>query len=154
MFWMFYWEVQIRFCAKSIVFTYVSAEMKRQNSFTLICMNLSFRFLLVLLKGSLSCKSQLYLCLTEGVFKKQRYYNHIQSLRNENFSQLSLENEENEKGNTSISMGNSLKCFTVNKLYRVMNKIIYTPVSKSVWTCKQKIGITFKVSASRSILNV
>lgn len=78
----------------------------------------------------------------------------MQSLRNENFSQLSLENEENEKGNTSISMGNSLKCFTINKLYRVMNKIIYTPVSKSVSTCKQKIGTTFKVSASSSILNV
>ena len=78
-------------------------------------MNLSFRFPLVLLKGSLSSKSQLYLRVTEGVFKKQIYYNHIQSLWNENFSQLSLENEKNEKGNTSISMGNSLKCFTVNK---------------------------------------
>ena len=89
--------------------------------------------------------------------KMQRYYNSTQWSQNENYSnsatlQLCLENKENEKGNTKISLGNNSNCCTIHKHNNAMFfislwEISYTHVSKSERTFKQKIEASFKVSA-------
>ena len=98
---------------------------------------------------------RVYLCIAD--IKMQRYYNSTQWSQNENYSnsatlQLCLENKENEKGNTKISLGNNSNCCTIHKHNNAMFfislwEICYTHVSKSEWTFKQKIEASFKVSA-------
>ena len=92
-----------------------------------------------------------YLGLAEGEFKKQRYYNNTQSFRNISLH-LWLENKENRQGNTNISMGNNSNCCTVHKRNKAMffmspQEVSYTHVYKSERTSKEKIGVSFKVSA-------
>ena len=86
--------------------------------------------------------------------KMQRYYNNTQWSQNENYSnsatlQLCLENKENEKGNTKISLGNNSNCCTIHKHNNAMFfislwEISYTHVSKSEWTLSKRSKLVSK----------
>ena len=62
----------------------------------------------------------MYLGVAEGEFKKQRY-NHTQSFRNENYSNMTIKKAKKKK-DTNISMGNNSKCCTIHKRSELVSK--------------------------------
>ena len=79
---------------------------------------------------------KVYLGLAKGEFSKRELFKQYNSLH------LYLENEDNEKGNTNISVGNNSNCCTIHKhikatFFMSPREISYTHVSKSECTFKR-----------------
>ena len=80
---------------------------------------------------AITCDSKkVYLGLTEGEFKKQRYYDHVKSFKNEfyaNSTTLSShvwEMTEKEKCNTSFYMGSLANC---KSIFQYKKKVFFMP---------------------------